>query len=242
LWFAWIVFVNELLLFYRLQTLNKGAPMKVLQILLVILLVPGLTFAYKVVLKNGKEVEGTLVREDDSSIFLTSGGIQMNFKKDDLDLQKMSEINKSSTPIPEKAAMPEKPKTPKASTAKKPARVFTDQDVAAMKEVWEGSSVQTMPATAGDPPDAAPTAEPQTEPAFAEPRDEKTIKADIAAKKQEISELEKRIADLKAQNRVTATWEKMLEKQKQSLSDLQTELKASITARKAAEAADKQPN
>lgn len=223
--------------------------MKVLQILVMVLLLPGLAFAYKVVLKNGKVIEGSLVREDDTSIFIESSGIQMNFKKDTLDIDKMKELNPAIRVAPVSKTAPVKAQTATAQTnpSKKPARVFTDQDVAAMKEVWEEqSATQTSPAATGEPPAenadpqtaAAQPVETQTEPAEPEIRDEKAIRSEIAAKKQEIAELEKRIADLKSQGKVTATWEKLLEKQKAAIASLQSELKEAIAAAKAAKTSE----
>jgi hypothetical protein len=66
--------------------------------LLVFLLVcslPILCFAeYKVVIKkNGKIIEGRLLTETDTSVTIVSAGAHISFKKADLDLDKMKELN-----------------------------------------------------------------------------------------------------------------------------------------------------
>jgi hypothetical protein len=252
--------------------------MKVVRILFFVLLVPTLAFAqYKIVLKNGKVIEGKYLHEDQANIYVESNGIQMNFKKDKLDLDKMKELN-TKVPAPEEISSP-KPAA-RATTSAKPAqkkaaRVYTTDDLKQMKEIWDegkeeseanpaeqaatepqaeaaetasaaeaaqpapeaqtmpAESVQTAPAateTESQPAEAAELSEP------AGPRDEKVIREEIAATKLEIADTEKRIQDLRAKGRVTGTWEKLVEKQKQRVLDLQQELKDSIAARKAANA------
>jgi hypothetical protein len=252
--------------------------MKVVRILFFVFLVPALAFAqYKIVLKNGKVIDGKYLHEDQANIYIESNGIQMNFKKDRLDLDKMKELN-IKVPAPEEisSAKPSARATTSAKPAtKKAARVYTTEDLKQMKEIWdegkeeseaspaEEASPAPQPEAAEAPSDAqapqtapeaqtmpsetvqtAPVAtEAQSQPAEAPeppvpagPRDEKVIREEIAATKLQIAENEKLIQDLRAKGRVTGTWEKLVEKQKQHVLDLQQELKDSIAARKAANA------
>ncbi len=66
-------------------------------LLLVLLFSASISFSanYKAVLKaNGKVIEGTYVREGDTIIYLqVQGGVQIQLKKDQLDLDKMKELN-----------------------------------------------------------------------------------------------------------------------------------------------------
>jgi hypothetical protein len=73
--------------------LNRILIRIVLPVLLLCL--PVLCFGeYKVVVKkNGKILEGKLTAEDDSSVSIVSNGIQLRFKKEDLDLDRMKELN-----------------------------------------------------------------------------------------------------------------------------------------------------
>jgi hypothetical protein len=63
--------------------------------LVVLLVFPVISFAdYKVVVKkNGKIIEGKLVTEDESSVTIINQGTRLSFKKKDLDLERMKELN-----------------------------------------------------------------------------------------------------------------------------------------------------
>jgi hypothetical protein len=63
--------------------------------LVVLLIFPVISFAgYKVVVKkNGKIIEGKLVTEDESSVTIINQGTRLSFKKKDLDLERMKELN-----------------------------------------------------------------------------------------------------------------------------------------------------
>jgi hypothetical protein len=222
--------------------------MRAIRIFLLLLLFPVLSFAqYKVVLKSGKVIEGKYLHEDQLNIYIESGGIKMNFKKEKLDLAKMKELNaKQETPAADAAAKSESvPKssavvTNAASKPKKPARVYTSEDLQNMREIWNEGATQSGPSTQTEP-----SSEPQTQIAEAadaqtqsmpsmEPRDEEAIRADIESTKMKIVDAEKQIRDLKARGRVTQTWEKMVSKMQERLKDLDVELKDASAARKAA--------
>jgi hypothetical protein len=70
---------------------------KRITLLLVLLFAASIAFSanYKAVLKtNGKVIEGTYIRESDTIIYVqVEGGIQIQLKKDQLDLDKMKELN-----------------------------------------------------------------------------------------------------------------------------------------------------
>ncbi len=145
--------------------------MKVVRILFFVFLVPTLAFAqYKIVLKNGKVIEGKYLHEDQANIYVESNGIQMNFKKERLDLDKMKELN---TTVPAPVEVPaQKPASrtaaaPKASV-KKAARVYTTEDLKQMKEIWDEGKEETeaSPAEAASP--VAQSEVPQTAPVAAE--------------------------------------------------------------------------
>lgn len=140
--------------------------MKVVRILIFVLLVPTLAFAqYKVVLKNGKVIEGKYIHEDAANIFIESNGIQMNFKKETLDLDKMKELNPqvsapAKSPAPKTASQPSTPKTP----VKKPARVYTTEDLKQMKEIWDEGKTDSQETPTSGPAVTDETQVAQTEP------------------------------------------------------------------------------
>ncbi|MCI0442710.1 hypothetical protein L0152_05770 [bacterium] len=222
--------------------------MKGISIFLLLLLFPAFSFAqYKVVLKSGKVIEGKFLHEDQLNVYIDSGGIKMNFKKDQLDLAKMKELNaKQETPAAEshtQSATPVKSGSAATAKSKKPARVYTSEDLQNMKEIWNEGATQTGPSTQTEPATEAQTqmaeaadAQPQSMPSL-EPRDEETIRADIETTKAKIVDTQKQIQDLRAQGRVTQTWEKMVIKMQERLKDLDVELKEAVAARKAAKAA-----
>jgi len=207
--------------------------MQAIRIFLLLLLFPAFTFAqYKVVLKSGKVIEGKYLHEDSLNVYIESGGIKMNFKKEKLDLEKMKGLNATQeAPAAETktAAVPK--------SAKKPARVYTSEDLQSMKEVWNEGATQSGPSAEAQTQMAeAVDAQTQSMPSV-EPRDEETIKAEIESTKMKIVETEKQIKDLHAKGRVTQTWEKLLSKQQDRLKALDGELKDAVAARKAAKAA-----
>jgi hypothetical protein len=219
--------------------------MRAIRIFLLLLLFPAFSFAqYKVVLKSGKVIEGKYLHEDSLNVYIESGGIKMNFKKEKLDLAKMKELNaKQETTVTEAAAktaaIPKTVAVPKTASAaatksKKPARVYTSEDLQTMKEVWNEGATQTGPSTDAQT-QMAEVADTQTQsmPSM-ESRDEDAIKTEIESTKMKIAETEKQIKDLRAKGRVTQTWEKMLGKQQDRLKALDSELKDAIVARKAA--------
>ena len=222
--------------------------MKAIRIFLLLLLFPAFSFAqYKVVLKSGKVIEGKFLNEDQLNVYIDSGGIKMNFKKDKLDLEKMKELNaKQETPAAEsdpQGATPVKSSSAATVKSKKPARVYTSEDLQNMKEIWNEGATQTGPSTQTEPATEAQTqmaeaadAQPQSMPSL-EPRDEENIRADIETTKAKIVDTQKHIQDLRAQGRVTQTWEKMVIKMQERLKDLDVELKEAVAARKAAKAA-----
>jgi hypothetical protein len=147
--------------------------MKVVRILILVLFVPTLAFAqYKIVLKNGKVIEGKYLHDDQANVYIESNGIQMNFKKETLDLDKMKELN-AKVPAPvEVPSQRSSPATPKTAP-KKAARVYTTEDLKQMKEIWDEGKEPTdeTAATAQgavapevtQPPDVPQTSEaPQT--------------------------------------------------------------------------------
>ena len=68
-------------------------------VFLLVCSIPILCFAeYKVVIKkNGKILEGRLLTETDTSLTIVSAGAHITFKKADLDLDKMKELNANYT-------------------------------------------------------------------------------------------------------------------------------------------------
>jgi hypothetical protein len=226
----------------------KESPMKAICIFLFLLLFPAFSFAqYKVVLKSGKVIEGKFVHEDQLNVYIESDGIKMNFKKDKLDLEKMKELNaKQEAPAAEahpQSATPVKSSSAATAKSKKPARVYTSEDLQNMKEIWNEGATQTGPSTQTEPSPEAQThmveaadAQPQSMPSL-EWRDEETIRADIEATRAKIVDTQKHIQDLRAKGRVTQTWEKMVTKMQERLKDLDVELKEAVAARKAAKSA-----
>jgi len=222
--------------------------MQAIRIFLLLLLFPAFTFAqYKVVLKSGKVIEGKYLHEDSLNVYIESGGIKMNFKKEKLDLEKMKGLNATqeapaaepkTAAVPKSAAAATTAKTPAVpKSAKKPARVYTSEDLQSMKEVWNEGATQSGPSAEAQTQMAeAVDAQTQSMPSV-EPRDEETIKAEIESTKMKIVETEKQIKDLHAKGRVTQTWEKLLSKQQDRLKALDGELKDAVAARKAAKAA-----
>ena len=224
----------------------KESPMRAIRIFLLLLLFPVFSFAeYKVVLKSGKVIEGKFLHEDSLNVYIESGGIKMNFKKEKLDLAKMKELNaKQESPIGETTAktkavpMAASNSMSAATTkSKKPTRVYTSEDLQSMKEVWNEGATQSAPSTEAQTQVAElPDTQTQSMPSV-EPRDEEAIKAEIESTKVKIADAEKQIKDLQAKGRVTQTWQKMVSKMRDRLKALEVELKDAVAARKAAKAA-----
>lgn len=92
-----------------------------LGILFCILVAAGLAVleAHDVVLKTGKVVHGTLVKEDGESIVIKNpDGIEFTIKKKNVDLDKTAAANKQ----------------PAGASAVNKGRVYTQEDIAAMRE------------------------------------------------------------------------------------------------------------
>ena len=78
--------------------------------------------AYDVILKSGKKISGTLIREDAQVLILKdTAGMYHNFKKADIDLEKTASLNKT------------KPDTP----AKNSKRVYTKQDLDRVRQEYD---------------------------------------------------------------------------------------------------------
>jgi hypothetical protein len=102
--------------------------------------------AYTVVMKNGKTMTGTLISETDQvMVFKDDSGIQYSLKKSTLDLEKMVQANMPR----EEPAHAESPQmtTPTAPVATKPeaskkkARVYTKDDVEALRSKYPELSI-----------------------------------------------------------------------------------------------------
>ncbi len=66
-----------------------------------------MSFSYTVVLKkNGKTIQGDLVGDDSKTIILKVDGLSMSFPKENLDLDKMKELNAAPKAKQEEPAKP----------------------------------------------------------------------------------------------------------------------------------------
>jgi hypothetical protein len=94
-----------------------------------------IVFSYDVVLKNGKTIKGILLSENqDSFVIKDPSGLQMTFKKTNVDLEKTAAANRP----PEKAATEKQSTEKKAESsesdkAKKPAKVYTEDDISRLR-------------------------------------------------------------------------------------------------------------
>jgi hypothetical protein len=98
----------------------------------VFLFLANFTFAFQVILKNGKTVEGTFVTEDSEKISIKDkDGVPLNFKKSLIDLEKTAEANKpvAETPKAEKVEPQKDSTAAPPAKPKKPARVYTANDL-----------------------------------------------------------------------------------------------------------------
>jgi len=99
------------------------------------------SFAYTVILKNGKTIQGTLVSENsDMYVLKDASGIQLNFKKTAVDAEKTLSANQAvQTTVP--SAKPDSPpkseaKPQPAALSKKAARTFTEEDLQRLREKY----------------------------------------------------------------------------------------------------------
>jgi hypothetical protein len=114
-----------------------GAMQRVIPLLLLVLAIGMSAEAYTVVLKNGKSMTGTLILEtEDVILFKDHDGIQYSLKKNNVDLTKTSEANapKMETPPPVGEPRVEPP-------PKKKSRVYTKEDVDALREKYPEMSI-----------------------------------------------------------------------------------------------------
>jgi methionine-rich copper-binding protein CopC len=107
-------------------------------VLFLVLLTASSCFAYEVVLKNGKTLDGEVVSESPEMIVLQdSSGVKLHIKKSNIDSIKTQERNKKTDAI---AAHPEKtePVESDATVVEKPKtkpRVYTKKDLENMPEL-----------------------------------------------------------------------------------------------------------
>jgi DNA-binding transcriptional regulator YiaG len=98
------------------------------------------TFAYDVVLKNGKSIHGTKVSEDENQIVVQdASGIRINIKKSNVDTAKTENANQQTTATPALAstAAPSKPAASQKTEPKKPARKFTKEEIEKLREKYD---------------------------------------------------------------------------------------------------------
>jgi hypothetical protein len=104
------------------------------------------TFSYEIILKNGKEFEGTLISEDTEKITIKDkDGLILNFKKGIVDLEKTSEANKPVEEPPVETKQPDKPVEQTPAKPRKPARVYDQSDVYRLRSEYpmeSGAGVQ----------------------------------------------------------------------------------------------------
>lgn len=105
--------------------------------------------AYTVIQKNGKHVDGELIRETDTAFILKDGsGVELRFQKSSLDLDATEAANEASQPT---VVIPASEKTSSTQTApaKQPIRKYTQDDLDSMPEVSVmGSQTEPMDAHA----------------------------------------------------------------------------------------------
>jgi len=132
---------------------------KTYALLFSLLLMTNLTFAYHLILKNGKTFDGTLVSEDAEKVIIKDkDGVVLNFKKAVVDLDQTANANKPEEKAPEPAtnekASEQKTSEAKTEKPKKPARVYTADDLMRLRGEYPmdntGADIQS-PA-----PDVAP--------------------------------------------------------------------------------------
>lgn len=109
---------------------------KLFALLFALALFANVTFAYHVILKNGKTFEGTLISDDAEKITIKDkDGLVLNFKKPSIDLEKTVEANKpvekppAETPVEKPAAAEQKKDSTRVEKPKKSGRVYTANDL-----------------------------------------------------------------------------------------------------------------
>lgn len=98
------------------------------------------TYAYDVVLKNGKSIHGTKVSEDENQIVVQdASGVRINVKKANVDTAKTEAANQQSTAVaaPTSTSIPSKPTATQKPVSKKPARKITKEDLDKLKEKYD---------------------------------------------------------------------------------------------------------
>ncbi len=120
---------------------------KIACIAVLLLWIAPFAFSYSLILKNGKAVEGTLIREDDETFSIKDkDGVTLNFKKNIVDLEKTAVANRPSEerpPIVKEADKPVEAKSP--AKPKKPARVYSSTDLYRLRNEYpmeSGAGVQ----------------------------------------------------------------------------------------------------
>ena len=166
---------------------------------------------YKVVLKkNGKVIEGQYVREDEQFIYLVSEGIQVNFKKSILDLERMKQLNvtrdETETTVDSnqlKEPAPDQPQSPLAEAAEKArnnkagkGKIFTDSDRS-----------KTAPQEESEKTEKEEIVRPKT------PEQAGYLEV-VENLNKEIERLEQELMDAKIENKDTKAVEKLLEETK----------------------------
>ena len=92
--------------------------------------------AYTVVMKKGKMMTGTVISETDQVlVFKDNSGVQYSLKKSSLDLDKMTQANAAKAPEPP-PALEQPAATPAPEPSKKKARVYTKEDVDALRSKY----------------------------------------------------------------------------------------------------------
>jgi hypothetical protein len=98
------------------------------------------TYAYDVVLKNGKSIHGTKVSEDQNQIVVQdASGVRINIKKSNVDTAKTEAANQQATAAttPTPTSTPSKPAATEKAVVKKPARKITKEDLDKLKEKYD---------------------------------------------------------------------------------------------------------
>jgi len=112
--------------------------MKLLINLGILLVFISTSYAYDVVLKNGKSIHGTKVSEDENQIVVQdASGVRINIKKSNVDTAKTETANQQSTPPPTATTTPSKPAATTKTEPKKPARKITKEDLEKLKEKYD---------------------------------------------------------------------------------------------------------
>ncbi len=116
--------------------------MRLLINMVILLAFASTTYAYDVVLKNGKSIHGTKVNEDENQIVVQdASGVRINIKKSNVDTVKTEAANQQATttqtPKPASTNIPAKPATTPTATPKKPARKITQEDLDKLRDKYD---------------------------------------------------------------------------------------------------------